>query len=210
MSPAPEAIPDTKLPWWEWELPSNKVTASPLKVTMLGYAVEDFADVGYQAFTALLHPEDYERSMQAMRDYLEGRVPLYQVDYRIRHRSGEYVWYVDRGSAVERGVHGQPTVLRGVVFNLGSVLPSAVDDALFRALREALTVPPAAAWTEAPPTVCMQCRRLKKATSQWEALPDAVNALIERPVSHGLCGPCAHELYPDVAAQLARERPDLF
>jgi len=201
---------DASLPWWEWHVARNEVRSSPRKVTMLGYAAEDFVDAGYQAFTELLHPEDLERSMQAMRDYLEGRAELYQVDYRIRRRAGDYVWYVDRGSAVDRDENGRVAVLRGVVFNLGAELPEQADEALFRALREALEIPTVDTVTKSYPTQCMQCRRLRKAPGQWSDLGEKVGGLITRPVSHGLCWPCAHDLYPEVAEHLRRKRPDLF
>jgi hypothetical protein len=53
----------------------------------LGYRYEDVLDCGYEAFTDLLLEEDYARTMDAMRDLLEGRAPLYQVDYRTTHSS---------------------------------------------------------------------------------------------------------------------------
>jgi PAS domain-containing protein len=46
------------IPWWEWNIRDNIVTFNDLKVTMLGYKIEDFKNAPYQAFTSLIHPED--------------------------------------------------------------------------------------------------------------------------------------------------------
>lgn len=83
------------LAWWEMELPSGKVVFDDRKAEMLGYAPERFET--YEDFTKLLHPDDYERAMQAMQDHLEGRVENYEIEYRIKTRSGAYRWFRDMG-----------------------------------------------------------------------------------------------------------------
>ena len=89
-----DALQQSNLAWWEWDIPRNIVTCNDLKVTMLGYDPGDFINAGYQAYTGLLHPDDYERTMQAMRDHLECRADIYQVDYRIMKKDGDYTWYL--------------------------------------------------------------------------------------------------------------------
>ncbi|MFW6313815.1 MAG: PAS domain-containing protein, partial [Spirochaetota bacterium] len=186
-----------QFPWWEWNIPDNTVTASPLKVTMLGYAESEFAGVGYQAYTDLLHPDDYERTMEAMRAHLEGRAPLYEIDYRIRTRSGEYVWYMDRGVIIERSQDGTPLVLRGIVINLGSELSRlAHDDALVRAVRRRL---PDGAAARSHPVICAQCGRLRYSQSRWIAVDESFSAGFEGEISHTLCPDCVRLLYPRVA-----------
>ena len=83
-----EALMSSAFAWWEWDIPANRVTSNDKKVEMLGRRPEDFRNAGYQAFTDLLHPDDHERTMRAMRDYLEGRASLYQIDYRILRADG--------------------------------------------------------------------------------------------------------------------------
>ena len=70
------------LAWWEMELPSGTVRFSDEKAAMLGYPPEGFTT--YHDFTALLHPDDREPTMQAMRDHLSGNAEQYAVDYRIK------------------------------------------------------------------------------------------------------------------------------
>jgi hypothetical protein len=52
---------------WYWNLMTNNVTFNPLKVTTLGYTEEEIPKkVDYQYFTEKLHPEDYQKTMDAM------------------------------------------------------------------------------------------------------------------------------------------------
>ena len=43
-----------------------------------------------------LHPDDAERCLAAFREATERREP-FEIEYRLRHRSGEYRWVLDRG-----------------------------------------------------------------------------------------------------------------
>jgi PAS domain S-box-containing protein len=99
--------------WWEIDIATGAVTFNVQKANMLGYTPDHFAT--YEDFTALLHPEDYERTMQAMRDCLEGDQPIYDVDYRIKTKEGSYRWFHDIGSITSWDEDGNPLKLTGVV-----------------------------------------------------------------------------------------------
>jgi PAS domain S-box-containing protein len=99
--------------WWEIDIPTGSVTFNAQKAKMLGYAPDQFSV--YQDFTALLHPDDYEQTMQAMRDCLAGDNPIYDTDYRIKTKAGTYRWFHDIGSVTSRDEDGTPLKLTGVV-----------------------------------------------------------------------------------------------
>jgi PAS domain S-box-containing protein len=104
--------------WWEMDCKTGNVVFNENKVKMLGYDMSTFSDVDYTSFTNLLHPDDFEPTMQAMRDLLEGKTKLYDVEYRIKTKKGLYHWFYDRGSIVQRTPQGQPLIVKGVVFDI--------------------------------------------------------------------------------------------
>ena len=190
---------ESPFPWWEWDVAGNVVTASPLKVEMLGYCFEDFRGKGYQAYTDLLHPDDFERTMQAMRDLLEGRAPIYQVDYRIHARDGSWCWYMDRGSVQTRNQEGGPLLVRGVVLNLGEHLHEQNRlEELLRLFRQA--VPSERRGVEVL-RVCSSCRRIHSG-DQWLTFTPDLLEFIDLPRSHGICPDCIRTLYPDLAEDI--------
>ena len=77
---------------WEWNCKTGRVIFNPKKVQVLGYEVSDFSPT-VDAFTGLLHPDDYEATMDAMRQHLYGNVPAYEAEYRIQTRAGDYKWF---------------------------------------------------------------------------------------------------------------------
>jgi diguanylate cyclase (GGDEF)-like protein/PAS domain S-box-containing protein len=104
---------------WYWNVKTNSVTFHPLKITTLGYEKSDIPEqVTYQFFTELLHPEDYEKAMNAMKDHLYGREQVYEVEYRIRAKDGKYRWYYDRGKVTQYDDEGKPLFLAGIVFDV--------------------------------------------------------------------------------------------
>lgn len=94
------ALVAADMAWWSLEFPSGALKFSRNKTDMLGYDMKDFTH--YMHFTELIHPDDYDRAMDAMRDHYEGRKPMYITTYRIKNKNGDYVTFFDQGKIVER------------------------------------------------------------------------------------------------------------
>ena len=103
---------------WIWYFDQNKVLFNEKKVTNIGYHPKEIGQVGFEFFTNKLHPDDYEAVMQNMRDHLSGQTEAYEVEYRILHKDGYYVWYYDRGVVTKKDEHGAPLILQGIVFDI--------------------------------------------------------------------------------------------
>jgi len=84
---------------WDWDIETNESYYSPRWKSMLGY---DDHELTYdlEEWTSRLHPDDRAAAMAALNDYVEGRAPTYQIEYRLRHKDGTYRWILDRGEAL--------------------------------------------------------------------------------------------------------------
>lgn len=104
---------------WYWDFEANKVTFNPLKAEALGFKKEDLPEyVDFQFFTERLHPEDYDMVMDEMREHLSEKIPVWEVKYRIKTKSGSYKTYYDRGKVTQRADDGSPIFLVGLVFDI--------------------------------------------------------------------------------------------
>ena len=110
------AMSTAKMAWWEMDVKTGQVTFERRKAERLGYAPERFKH--YTDFTALVHPEDYEPTMNAMRLHLDGSKNKYEVEYRIKTISGEYKWFYDIGSVTKRDSKERPLIVSGLVLNI--------------------------------------------------------------------------------------------
>ena len=113
---------------WYWNIKTNEVTFNPLKVTTLGNDKSEIPQhVSYQYFTDMLHPEDYQKAMDAMLGHMYGDAVVYEVEYRIRAKDGGYRWYYDRGKITQRDEQGKAAFMAGIVFDITEKKETQMD-----------------------------------------------------------------------------------
>ncbi|SEL27175.1 PAS domain S-box-containing protein/diguanylate cyclase (GGDEF) domain-containing protein [Carnobacterium iners] len=104
---------------WHWMVENNLLLFNEKKLTNLGYEREEIPEeVGFEFFTSKLHPDDYERVMEDMRKYLRHASDVYEVEYRIQTKDGNYIWYYDRGTITKENEDGEPLIISGIVFDI--------------------------------------------------------------------------------------------
>jgi PAS domain S-box-containing protein len=111
------ALEMSGMSWWEWDYEQNVVKTGEAKYSMLGYNADEVGQ-GFEAWAKLIHPDDYGLAMAAMKEHLEGKRDSYDVEYRIRHKSGNYLYFRDKGGIASRSENGRPKLLVGVVMNI--------------------------------------------------------------------------------------------
>jgi PAS domain S-box-containing protein len=84
---------------WDWDIANNSLYWSPRFKELLGYADDELEVVDLDTFVSHLHPDDREPIGALLEAHLKDRV-LYNVEQRLRTRSGEYRWFNARGQAV--------------------------------------------------------------------------------------------------------------
>lgn len=92
---------------WEWSAQEGKVYFSRQWKAILGYR-EDELENSMAAWEALVHPDDRDRITNAMRRHLQGTVPRYYAEYRLRAKDGGYRWTAANGRIMEWGPTGLP------------------------------------------------------------------------------------------------------
>lgn len=121
-----DAMEASGIAWWMMEYPSGTVFFGPNKIKMLGYEENEAEKfIHYTHFTDLIHPDDYEGAMTAMRALLTSEKDVYETKYRIKKKGGGYVTYYDKGRIVGRNKKGE-LAIAGIVMNVTDQLPGDV------------------------------------------------------------------------------------
>jgi PAS domain S-box-containing protein len=97
---------------WEANFVTGIYYRSPRWNEILGYGENELPPTR-AAFSALIHPEDSEAAQHAFDSHLELGTP-FDIEYRVRHKSGDYIWVSIRGKAVW-GADGKPVRLVGSI-----------------------------------------------------------------------------------------------
>lgn len=93
--------------FWDWHIPSGRVVFSDRWASMLGYALEEL-EPSVTTRERLVHPQDLGRVMEAVQAMLDDPHRHYQMEHRVLHKDGHWVWILDRGKVVERDGAGAP------------------------------------------------------------------------------------------------------
>jgi PAS domain S-box-containing protein/putative nucleotidyltransferase with HDIG domain len=94
------AITATKDGLWERDIQTNQEFFAPRWCEITGYSFDDpELPHTYESWASRIHPDDYDRVMGVLNNHLE-KGTKYDVDYRHRHKSGEYRWQNSKGQAI--------------------------------------------------------------------------------------------------------------
>ncbi|PZX25547.1 PAS domain-containing protein [Rhodobacter capsulatus] len=119
-------LDQTLLGTWAWNLQTGATRMNDRWAAILGYRPTDLAsrgrdtgpdagpDTGLDTWRRLCHPDDLIRAQQELQRHLAGETPWYDVEARMRHRDGRWIWVRDVGRLQLRDAQGRPEWIYGV------------------------------------------------------------------------------------------------
>lgn len=88
---------------WDWNIKTGELYLSPRWMQMLGYQEGIFDrqfDRQFDSWIELLHPDDLNRVKCLFNRYSKGGKERLETEYRMRHRSGDYIDILSRAFSV--------------------------------------------------------------------------------------------------------------
>ncbi|MEO8449616.1 MAG: response regulator [Gemmatimonadota bacterium] len=101
---------------WECDLRTEAIWLSPRSKALIGFQDHELANT-VEAWADQIHPDDRSAAHQSLKDYAAGRTSEHNVEFRMRHRNGEWIWihsravgrFDNRGGARLVGSHADIT-----------------------------------------------------------------------------------------------------
>ena len=97
---------------WEWNVQTGEARFDERWAEMIGYRLEELAPITIETWWSVVHPEDLPVSQAMLERHFAGELDYYEVEVRMRHRSGDWIWVLDRGRVITR-TEGQPLWMAG-------------------------------------------------------------------------------------------------
>lgn len=97
---------------WDWNLETDEVYYSLRWKSMLGYKENELKN-NLNTWTSLVHPDDKDRVLEKVQDYIAGRSGSFEVEMRMRHKNGREIFVLSRAFLVTRELDGKPVRLVG-------------------------------------------------------------------------------------------------
>ncbi|QTN28690.1 PAS domain S-box protein [Rhodoferax sp. AJA081-3] len=102
---------------WDWQARTGDVVTNTIWAEMLGYTQQELAQAypsHSECWRSLVHPDDLPATEATMAAFQRNQTPIYRAEYRMRHKSGDWLWILDTGYPVERNAEGLPQRVVGI------------------------------------------------------------------------------------------------
>jgi PAS domain S-box-containing protein len=91
---------------WDWDIDTNSVYFSPRWKQMIGFAEAEISNC-FEELITRIHSDDFSWVLAQIEAYLGKKIPTYEVQFRLQHKEGHFIWILSRGIAVWNQ-HGIP------------------------------------------------------------------------------------------------------
>ncbi|MEM9922315.1 MAG: PAS domain S-box protein [Cyanobacteria bacterium P01_D01_bin.50] len=106
------AVLSSDLGLWDWDIRNSKVYRDSHWKKMLGYEESEIRGDALN-LRRLVHPEDWDFIQEELKAYLQGKRPIYEVEFRMRCKNQEWKWIQSRGQIFDRDGNGLPLRMTG-------------------------------------------------------------------------------------------------
>lgn len=100
------ALEVSHLALWDWDVTTGRVYLSDRWPLIVG-GEPGPVETTFDTLAEIVHPDDRPLLAERVRAALKGEIPRYDVDHRVRSRSGDWIWIQSIGEVTERDRHGR-------------------------------------------------------------------------------------------------------
>ena len=112
---------------WDWNIKTGEVIFSDIWFQMLDYQPGELKG-HVSTWKKLIHPDDASRTMEELQEHLDGKTDRYECSHRLKTKSGDWKWILDRGQVVDRDQDGKP--LRAIGTHLDLTKQKQIEEEL--------------------------------------------------------------------------------
>ena len=97
---------------WDYDIPSGNTHFDERWLSMLGYEPSD-VEQNVNGWNNLIHPDDQPIVLEKLQAHFEDPSVVYEVEMRLKTKSGDYKWIFGKGEVLERSEDGKPIRMTG-------------------------------------------------------------------------------------------------
>lgn len=124
------ALDASQLGIWEWLVDEDTIFFSRKWKWQLGYYPDELED-HFSTFEKLIHQIDRDRVLREIRNFMKGDSVLFESEFRLRHKTGNYLWISCRASCI-RDSKNKATRLVGVNRDISADKKTRDERAIFK------------------------------------------------------------------------------
>lgn len=98
---------------WEWNIRTGETVYNETWANIIGYTLDELAPTSFKTWEDYTHPKDFKESNRLLDLHFSGQTATYEVECRMRHKDGHWVWVMDRGKVLAWDSDGAPLMMFG-------------------------------------------------------------------------------------------------
>ncbi|MCF6359574.1 MAG: PAS domain S-box protein [Cyclobacteriaceae bacterium] len=117
------ALEGGELGIWDWDLENNSMVYNRQWAKILGYELDE---IDMFSWTGLVHSDDLDWVEEKLNKHIANKTDSYFAEYRVKSKTGEWKWILDRGKVVEFTRDGKAKRIAGTHLDITSKKQSEV------------------------------------------------------------------------------------
>ena len=106
-------IKGTNVGTWEWNIQTGEIFYNERWAEIIGYKLDEISPVSTDTLIKFIHPDDLKKSDDMIDKVLSKEINYYEIEYRMKHKDGSWVWIQDRGNVISWTNDGKPYLMSG-------------------------------------------------------------------------------------------------
>lgn len=106
-------IEGTNAGTWEWNIQTGETVFNSRWADMVGYELHELEPTTIDTWKRFVHPDDLPHSERSLEACFNRERDYYEVEVRMQHRDGHWIWVLDRGRILEWTADGKPLRMWG-------------------------------------------------------------------------------------------------
>lgn len=106
-------IEGTHIGTWEWNVQTGEVIFNERWAQIIGYRLDELAPLSIETWLTYAHRDDLQKSEALLQAHFAGKLSYYEVEARMRHKHGHWIWVLDRGKVLSWTEDGKPLMMFG-------------------------------------------------------------------------------------------------
>ncbi len=99
---------------WEWNVQTGETIFNEKWAEIIGYTLEELAPINIATWEKFVHPEDLVESNKRLQKCFDGTHPTYEMEARLKHKNGNWIWVYDHGMVISRTNENLPLLMFGI------------------------------------------------------------------------------------------------
>jgi len=107
------ATSNTNIALYDWHIPTGALVINENWASIVGYTLNELEPINIDLWEKIAHPNDFIKSTKELERHFKGETEAYDIQVRMKHKAGHWVWVLGRGKVIERDESGEPIRMIG-------------------------------------------------------------------------------------------------